>query len=200
MVQEHQDQKTIGEQFTRGTVSRNLLILPLFLLHALTYAQELPGFLANSRFNPAGKGSLVNHQVDSIVLPADHADRLRFASIDRFRFPAGRQVVTWGRGMESPGVFFREDLPSIFTRCLRFDNFAFESGLFEWVFTGDKAGFSLAISRDTLWLYQRYYDSYGFNEPGGGNARTRTAPQASIHPLPVGMKSLDLIPEIIALV
>jgi len=49
--------------------------------------------------------------------------------------------------------------------------------LFEWVFTGDKAGINLAISLDTIWFYQRYYDSYGFNEPNGHKINLKRHPE-----------------------
>ena len=144
-----------------------LLIIFFFSLYGQAFTQDLPGFLLNPRFNMPGSDNIVNHHVGSIHLTSAKVNE-EFISTDQpFALTTGKEVVTWGRGKEIPGIFFKENLASIFTRNLRFNSFEFPEGLFEWVFTGDKAGFNLSISKDTIWFYQRYYDSFGFNEPDG---------------------------------
>jgi len=154
-----------------------LLIILFFSLNGQTNAQDLPGFLLNPRFNRPGSGTIVNHHVGSIHLSSAIQGE-EFISADHpFALTPGKEVITWGRGKELPGIFFNENLSSIFTRHLQFDSFEFTEGLFEWVFTGDKAGINLAISLDTIWFYQRYYDSYGFNEPNGHKINLKRHPE-----------------------
>ena len=154
-----------------------LLIILFFSLYGQTFGQDLPGFLLNPRFNKTGSGTIVNHHVNSIHLSsAKHSDEL-IATDQPFTLTTGKEVVTWGRGKELPGIFFNENLSSIFRRHLQFDSFEFTEGLFEWVFTGDKAGFNLSVSGDTIWFYQRYYDSYGFNEPNGNKIKLKRHPE-----------------------
>ncbi len=154
-----------------------LLIIFFFSLYGQTNAQDLPGFLLNSRFNRPGSGTIVNHHVGSIHLSSAIQGEEFISSDHPFALATGKEVVTWGRGKELPGIFFNENLSSIFTRHLQFDSFEFTEGLFEWVFTGDKAGFNLSISGDTIWFYQRYYDSYGFNEPNGNKINLKRHPE-----------------------
>jgi hypothetical protein len=142
------------------------------------FTQDLPGFLVNPRFNRPGSGTIVNQHVASIHLQPAGSDEAFISTQQSFQLSSGKEVVTWGRGKELPGVFFKENLPSIFTRHIRFDSFEFTEGLFVWVFTGDKAGFNLSISGDTIWLYQRYYDSFGFNEPGGNKIKVKRHPES----------------------
>jgi hypothetical protein len=95
-----------------------------------------------------------------------------------FSFHSGQlPVQIWGRGTSHPGVFFNENLPSFFIRHLQFHSFSFREGLFEWVFTGDQGACNLAISRDSIWFFQRYYDSYGFNKLKGGEIYLKRHPE-----------------------
>lgn len=154
-----------------------LLIIFYLLLYGQTFAQDLPGYLLNPRFNRQGEGPIINYQAGAIELPSDTSNLTFVSSGQLFALTADKEVVTWGRGKELPGIFFDEYLSSIFTRHLQFDSFEFTEGLFEWVFTGDKAGFNFSVSRDTIWFYQRYYDSYGFNKPNGDKIKVKRHPE-----------------------
>jgi hypothetical protein len=153
------------------------LIILCFLLYGQTFTQDLPEFLLNPRFNRPGKGTIINYQAGAIELQPGESNATYISSGQSFALTADKEVVTWGRGKELPSIFFNENLSSIFTRHLQFDSFEFRDGLFEWVFTGDKAGFNLSVSGDSIWFYQRYYDSYGFNEPNGNKINLKRHPE-----------------------
>lgn len=82
-----------------------------------------------------------------------------------FRIGKG-EVFTdvWARGLESKGVYPLELLPALFNRKIIFDELELKGGKLLWVFTGSKAGFTVEISQKKVRLYQRFYDSFGFNK------------------------------------
>jgi hypothetical protein len=153
------------------------LIISLVYCYVQLSAQDLPEFLNNPKFNRPGNAPIINRCKGPVNLPKVKPDEAYVSTGRTFSITAENEVVTWGRGRELPGIFFRENLPSIFTRHLEFDSFSFPTGIFEWVFTGDRAGINLAISTDTIWFYQRYYDSYGFNEPKGDQISVKRHPE-----------------------
>jgi hypothetical protein len=69
----------------------------------------------------------------------------------------------WGRGWESKGVYPKELLPSLFSRKIVFDKLDLKDGELLWVFTGEKAGFTIQISKEKIRLFQRLYDSFGYH-------------------------------------
>ncbi len=170
----------------KGTMNKLLLTILLFLPCGQTFSQDLPGFLLNPRFNRSGSGAIINQHLDCLKLQSSVAGEGFVPTGQSFNLSGGKEVVTWGRGKEIPGIFFEENLPSIFARQLRFDSFDFSEGLFEWVFTGDEAGFNLSVSEDTIWFYQRYYDSFGFNEPEGSRVGLKRHPETVwlLHAIP----------------
>ena len=88
----------------------------------------------------------------------------RAPASDEFRFDASAgKVAIWGRGAELPRTYFDEWLPAVFERTLVLRRFDPGDGALEWIFTGDRAGFTVRIERAAVRLSQRFYDSYGFN-------------------------------------
>jgi hypothetical protein len=75
----------------------------------------------------------------------------------------------WGRGRDLR-VFFGEFLPALFERTVVLDEFGPDSELL-WIFTGRRGGFTVTIDQNEVHLYQRFYDSFAFNEINKGNAR-----------------------------
>ena len=69
----------------------------------------------------------------------------------------------WGRGLESKGVYPKELLPTLFSRKIVFDKLDLRDGKLLWVFTGEKAGFTIKISREKVRFLQRVYDSFGYH-------------------------------------
>lgn len=86
---------------------------------------------------------------------------------------------TGGRARE----YFDELLPALFERTLRLEATA-SPVEFDWVFTGERGGFTVTIGPQQVDLVQRYYDSPAFNEVAGGTpprfpewrAQTASAP------------------------
>lgn len=72
---------------------------------------------------------------------------------------------SWGvhRPQKTYQFYFDEFLPALFERTLAFEKFEPDSGL-EWMFTGQRGGFTVALDDKTVTVYQRYYDSHAFKE------------------------------------
>ncbi len=84
--------------------------------------------------------------------------------LQSFSFDSKTNMIdTWGRGAEMPGVYCKENLPALFVRQLKFNTLDLATGRLEWLFTGKLGGFTISISKDTIWVFQRFYDSYGLN-------------------------------------
>ena len=76
----------------------------------------------------------------------------------------------WGRGRDLR-VFFGEFLPALFERTVVLDECSLTDAKLEWIFTGDRGGFTVTIDHNEVGLYQRFYDSFAFNKIDKGNAR-----------------------------
>jgi O-glycosyl hydrolase len=88
-----------------------------------------------------------------------------------FDLGAGKgEYHAWGRGRENR-VFFPEFLPAVFERTLVLGDCELRDGRLEWIFTGERGGFTVTIGRDGILLYQRFYDSFAFNHIEGKNPR-----------------------------
>ena len=94
---------------------------------------------------------------------------------ESFRFDSTVQrVQLWGVPVpQFPRVFFQEMLPALFERTLEFESGDLAGGTLEWIFTGDRGGFTIQIQSGRLRLTQRYYDSFGFWKPQEANAGRR---------------------------
>jgi len=79
----------------------------------------------------------------------------------------GKIMRVWGRGAESKGLYPAELLETVFARKIVFEKLDLEGGRLLWVFTGDKAGFTVELTEDSVMLYQRFYDSFGFHNVRG---------------------------------
>lgn len=145
-----------------------ILLYTLLLMESAVYAQNLPGFLFENRFNRPQVVPFIQQHESEIFLSKGNIEDSLVLNGETFSFKEGKNLVhTWGRGAELPGKYFRDNLPSFFIRQLHFNSFEFEIGLFEWLLTGDDGAINIAISRDSIWIYQRYYNSYGFNDVKG---------------------------------
>ncbi len=71
----------------------------------------------------------------------------------------------WGedRTQQTYNHYFDEFLPALFERTIVFETFKPGQTL-EWIFTGDRAGFTVTIDAKTVTLHRRYYDSFVLNE------------------------------------
>ena len=86
------------------------------------------------------------------------------AAMEPFRFDASSGTVAiWGRGTELPRRYFDERLPAVFERTLVLREFDAGDGALEWIFTGDRAGFTVRIDNASVYLGQRYYQRVFIN-------------------------------------
>lgn len=72
------------------------------------------------------------------------------------------QFQVWGRGADTR-FYFSKWLPALFERTLVVDEMNAAGGRLEWIFTGDRGGFTVVIDDNGVGFYQRYYDSPGFS-------------------------------------
>jgi len=70
------------------------------------------------------------------------------------------EYKAWGRDKDYR-VFLAEFLPALFERTVSLDRFDPNCELV-WIFTGEHGGFTVTISHNRVSLYQRFYDSAGF--------------------------------------
>jgi hypothetical protein len=87
----------------------------------------------------------------------------RPAGVEGTPFALGRgkgEYKAWGRDRDYR-VFFSEFLPALFERTIVLERFDPNCGL-TWIFTGEHGGFTVTISHRQVSLYQRFYDSPGF--------------------------------------
>ncbi|MFQ6034361.1 MAG: hypothetical protein ACE5NM_00750, partial [Sedimentisphaerales bacterium] len=80
------------------------------------------------------------------------------------------QFRAWGRDRDYR-VFFSEFLPALFERTLVLDEYSPESGRLQWIFTGERGGFTVIIDQNKVSLFQRFYDSFAFNKIKKSNTR-----------------------------
>jgi hypothetical protein len=97
--------------------------------------------------------------------------------------PRRRAAYAWGRGKDTRW-FFPEFLPALFERKLVLEDGKLEGGQLEWIFTGERGGFTVTIDAAEIGLFQRFYDSPGFNAVTGQTPRHpqwQTPPQSAKH-------------------
>lgn len=89
--------------------------------------------------------------------------------------------AVWGRGRDVRH-FFPEFLPALFERILVLDTLDVRDGRLEWIFTGERGGFTVTVDGNEVGLYQRFYDSPAFNRIIGQHARHAewTAPRSAV--------------------
>ena len=60
-------------------------------------------------------------------------------------------------------VYYREDLPALFTRSLALDRGIPKGTTLSWIFTGDQGGITVELASNAITVRQRYYDSIGLS-------------------------------------
>jgi O-glycosyl hydrolase len=60
-------------------------------------------------------------------------------------------------------VYYREDLPALFTRSLALDKGVPAGTILNWIFTGDQGGITVELASNAITVRQRYYDSIGLS-------------------------------------
>ncbi len=73
----------------------------------------------------------------------------------------------WGRPKSIEARHFNEMLPAFFCRKLKFGETDWQNDKLQWIFTGEKGGITIELSKDSLTLIQRFYDSFGFTPFNG---------------------------------
>jgi hypothetical protein len=98
-----------------------------------------------------------------MLCTAGHAAQSALAGGTRFELGAGSgRFDAWGRGKDTRW-FSPEFLPALFERKLVLEDVKLEGGGLEWIFTGERGGFTVAIDGATISVSQRFYDSPAFN-------------------------------------
>ncbi len=106
------------------------------------------------------------------------------APADGMRFelgPGQGRFDVWGRGQDTRW-FFPEFLPALFERRLVWNDVQLQGGQLEWIFTGERGGFTVTIDSAAIGVSQRFYDSPGFNLIAGETPRHpqwQTQPQSA---------------------
>ena len=90
-------------------------------------------------------------------LSLSHAEDVRFEMGGH-----AKKVQIWARGQEFPRTYFAEFLPGLFERTLVLDEVDLGNGRLEWIFTGNRGGFTVLVEQSAVQLVERYYDSVGF--------------------------------------
>ncbi len=115
-------------------------------------------------------------KVSTIELPARQAPRGWRSQA--FRLGQGGDTLRiWGGGTTTGRFFPDEFLPGLFERTLVLDEMALDGGSLSWIFTGPHGGFTVELRDGKVTLYQRFYDSFGFNELEGGEVRAHRHPE-----------------------
>jgi hypothetical protein len=158
--------------------STYLILTVLFLACTKTIFGQIPSLLSeNNMYNRPGDAEWLNDFKLSIDLVENKGiDSLNTDKTFSFNSKTGL-VETWGRGTELPGVYFDENLPLFFLRQLNFSSFSPDNGVLEWIFTGRLGGVTVAASADSIWLIQRFYGAYGFNNLVGDKLEMSRHPE-----------------------
>ena len=154
---------------------RNKIISFILLLYTIVQALgQTPNSQTTDRFKGPWSSPYHNFPVDNEYLESlnlnDYSDNdiLPSTVLSFSRSSEGRTI--WGRGKEIDAVFDNEYLSVFFERELVLDTFDIGTGLVKWVFTGNEGGWTVQISKDSVHLYQRYYNSFGLSEVIDGNS------------------------------
>jgi O-glycosyl hydrolase len=89
----------------------------------------------------------------------------------------GPQLRVWGGELKSGNIYFDEFLPAVFKRTLVFQNLESDDTPFNWIFTGDRAGFTLNFTKNEVTVRQRFYDSFALNELKDGEIQYGVYPE-----------------------
>ncbi len=119
-----------------------------------------------------------------VLCAAGHAVQSAPAGGARFELGAGSgRFDAWGRGKDTRW-FALESLPALFERQLVLEDVKLAGGQLEWIFTGERGGFTVTVDSATISVSQRFHDSPGFNLIAGETPRHpqwQTQPQSANH-------------------
>jgi len=134
------------------------LICLLFLFNLFVhtgYPQK-----SNSDADPLAKKNFVN--LDTVK--TNHLSGAKWTGILNFiRSPESTKARIWGGTVQFNGVYPKEKLSSFFSRRIHFNEIDFNGSSMKWIFTGEKGGFTIYLSNDSITLLQRFYDSFGLH-------------------------------------
>jgi O-glycosyl hydrolase len=91
----------------------------------------------------------------------------------------------WGLGDRIARFFAKEQLPAFFSRSIVLDGDVPRNDKLSWIFTGPRAGFTVAIGSQEIRVFQRYYDSfalYGAAEPSQEQRYPETVVRETVVP------------------
>ena len=111
----------------------------------------------------------------AVVLPQAKAATQGVA--ERFEFASDGPVGPgWARPDAIARVYFKGELPALFTRTLHLDGDVPERTKLSWIFTGPHAGLTVELTNSKARLTERFYDSTALD--GGGNYPDKTVREA----------------------
>ena len=91
----------------------------------------------------------------------------------RFEFASdGPTGPGWTRPDAIARVYFKSELPALFSRTLQLDGDVPERSKLSWIFTGPRAGLTVELTSSKVRLVERFYDSTALD--GGGNYPDKT--------------------------
>lgn len=86
-------------------------------------------------------------------------------------------TYVWGTGNATPATYFNELLPAFFIRKIVFSECERKYGELKWVLTGKDGGITILVNKDSVAVYQRYYNSFGFNKQQNNIIKATRYPQ-----------------------
>ncbi len=111
----------------------------------------------------------------AVVLPEAKAATQGVAQ--RFEFASDGPVGPgWSRPDAIARVYFKGELPALFTRTLQLDGDVPERTKLSWIFTGPHAGLTVELTNSKVRMVERFYDSTALD--GGGNYPDKTVREA----------------------
>ncbi len=120
-----------------------------------------------------GVAGLTAQQV--AVLPAGRV--VAQGAAQRFEFASDGPVGPgWSRPDAIARVYFKGELPALFTRTLQLDGDVPERTKLSWIFTGPHAGLTVELTNSKVRMVERFYDSTALD--GGGNYPDKTVREA----------------------
>jgi O-glycosyl hydrolase len=113
----------------------------------------------------------VAHAQKAVTLPEAKAATQSVAQ--RFEFVSDGPVGPgWARPDAIARVYFKSELPALFSRTLQLDGDVPERSKLSWIFTGPRAGLTVELTSSKVRLVERFYDSTALD--GGGNYPDKT--------------------------
>lgn len=146
---------------------KKIVFYVFLLLFVLTIKDINAQF--NSQVNDRFKGnwstkyddfSVPNRYLTDIKLKDNNNDLIDSETILSFKREKESREI-WGSGNRIETVFDKNYLPTFFKRILVLDTLKIKKGFIKWTFTGNEGGVTVQVTKDSIHLYQRYYNSFG---------------------------------------